>query len=76
MTDYSGGHDALGIELESGNNYGDMYGIYVGTGFRDKAEFLAKQSCYSGNRYIQHSTDPETNVLATMNCNWTENVPL
>ncbi|XP_045182962.2 uncharacterized protein LOC123541494 [Mercenaria mercenaria] len=69
MTDFYGGHDAIGVELEAGNNYGEMYGIYVGAGFRDKAEYIAKQSCFSGNRFIAHSIQPERNVLAKFECN-------
>ncbi|XP_060597302.1 uncharacterized protein LOC132751181 [Ruditapes philippinarum] len=70
LTAYNyGGHDYLTLELQSGNNYGEIYGIYVGTGFRDKAEFLAKQSCYSGSRYVSHSIQPEKNVLGSITCN-------
>ena len=64
----STGSDSFNIVLENGNKYGPAYGIYINTGYLQKALYLSKTSCYSGHSYDSSHLNPTTGILADYVC--------
>lgn len=62
------GNDKFTVNLENGDNYGPVYGVYVNTGYREKAMYLAQQGCYSGKYYNYNNFSPSSGILAKYNC--------
>jgi hypothetical protein len=43
------GHDHLTLRLRALTNYGPLYGVYMATGVRREAAYVARHQCLSGN---------------------------
>ncbi|WAR29053.1 hypothetical protein MAR_002621, partial [Mya arenaria] len=64
----STGDDSFRITLENGDNYGPKFGVYIGTGFRDRAVYQAQHSCYSGSHFDHVTMVAENGAIASYQC--------
>ena len=69
ITPSSGGNEALQFTLQPGNNYGPYFGIYISQGYREKAKYIAKRSCFCGRDYMVDGINPLKNTFTNYVCN-------
>ncbi|XP_052765126.1 uncharacterized protein LOC128206589 [Mya arenaria] len=60
--------DVAHIDLQNGDNYGSKFGVYMSSGTRKKALYLAREACCSGNEFVITDIAPDMGVALHYTC--------